>query len=386
MSSIKLKGSSSGDVTITVPAAAGTNTVTIPAATGNLPLSNLSHVTNRPNAKPLIINGDMQVAQRGTSVTSVTASGYRTVDRFFVNLTTMGTWTVTQADDAPTGSGFQHSLKLDCTTADGSPAAGDDITISTRLEGQDLQMFKKGTSSAEKMTVSFWVKATKTGTHILEVDDNDNSRTIAKSYTIDNSNTWEKKVLTIDADTTGAFGNDNGASLRLFWWVGAGSNYTSGTLGTSWASTVNANRAVGQVNNADSTDNNWYITGVQLEVGEYTADTIPPFQHESYGDSLLRCFRYFERNHNFGVVQILGYSTQGIAFAVQKRTSPTLTFYSAASGAGTAGSLTEAEASGAAKVVTSSVVNISGLVRTLIASSGITNTTMRGSFDADAEL
>jgi len=313
-------------------------------------------------------------------------SGYLTHDRWHLNINNIGDVDTVTSSEVPSGQGFKTSIEIRCRTADGSPAAGDDITISTRLEGQDLQMFKKGTSSAEKMTVSFWVKATKTGTHILEVDDNDNSRTIAKSYTIDNSNTWEKKVLTIDADTTGAFGNDNGASLRLFWWVGAGSNYTSGTLGTSWASTVNANRAVGQVNNADSTDNNWCITGVQLEVGEYTADTIPPFQHESYGDSLLRCFRYFERNHNFGVVQILGYSTQGIAFAVQKRTSPTLTFYSAASGAGTAGSLTEAEASGAAKVVTSSVVNISGLVRTLIASSGITNTTMRGSFDADAEL
>jgi hypothetical protein len=294
MSSIKLKGSSSGDVTITVPAAAGTNTVTIPAATGTLPLSNLDHVTNRPNTKPIIINGDMQVAQRGTSVTGVTASGYQTVDRFHINIDTMGTWTITQADDAPTGSGFQHSLKLDCTTADGSPASGDNITVNTKLEGQDLQLFKKGTSSAEKFTVSFWVKATKTGTHILELDDNDNGRNINQAYTINSSDTWEKKVLTFAADTTGAFGNDNGSSLRLFWWVGAGSNFTSGTLETSWASTTNANRAVGQVNNADSTDNNWYITGVQLEVGEYTADTIPPFQHGSYGDNLARCQRYFQ--------------------------------------------------------------------------------------------
>mgnify|MGYP003136322670 FL=1 len=255
-------------------------------------------VLDRRSAKPIIINGDMQVAQRGTSVTGVTTTGYKTVDRFNLNIDTMGTWTVTQADDAPTGSGFQHSLKLDCTTADASPGAGDNITINTRLEGQDVQMFKKGTSSAEKFTVSFWVKATKTGTHILELDDHDNGRNINQAYTINSSDTWEKKVLTFAADTTGAFGNDNGSSLRLFWWVGAGSNYTSGTLETSWASTTNANRAVGQVNNADSTSNNWYITGVQLEVGEFDANSIPPFQHESFGDSLRRCQRYLWQQKN----------------------------------------------------------------------------------------
>ena len=327
MSSIKLKGSTSGDVTITVPAEAGTNTVTIPAVTGTLPLSNLDHVTNRPNAKPIMINGDMQVAQRGTSVTSVTTSGYRTVDRFHINIDTLGAWTVTQADDAPTGSGFQHSLKLDCTTADASPAAGDNITINTRLEGQDLQMFKKGTSSAEKFTVSFWVKATKTGTHILELDDNDNDRNINQAYTINSSDTWEKKVLTFDADTTGAFDNDNGASLRLFWWLGAGSNFTSGTLETSWASTTNANRAVGQVNNADSTANNWQITGVQLEVGEYDATTIPPFQHESFKDNSERCQRYYQNQGNnfFGKTEGTTKFYFQVPFPVEMRTSPSLT-------------------------------------------------------------
>ena len=351
MSSIKLKGSSSGDVTITVPAAAGTNTVTIPAATGNLPLSNLDHVTNRQNAKPLVINGDMQIAQRETSVTGVTTGGYRAVDRFHIHIDTMGTWTMTQADDAPTGSGFQHSLKLDCTTADASPAAGDNITISTRLEGQDLQLFKKGTSSAEKFTVSFWVKATKTGTHIFELDDNDNARNINQAYTINSSNTWEKKVLTFAADTTGAFGNDNGSSLRLFWWVGAGSTFSSGTLETSWASTTNANRAVGQVNNADSTDNNWYLTGVQLEVGEYTASTLPPFQHESFDENLKRCERYYEKTLNYSLhagdtcttssgnwqsvlINTNDFYDFGYAqFRTRKRAAPTITTYSYATGA-----------------------------------------------------
>ena len=290
-------------------------------------------IINRRNAKPLIINGDMQVAQRDTSITGIQNSRFTTVDRFKFSLSSAGTWTVTQADDAPTGSGFQHSWKADCTTADASLSASDFIQFSTQLEGQDVQMFKKGTSSAEKFTISFYVKATKTGTNILEVDDNDNGRSISQAYTVDSTNTWEKKVLTFDADTTGAFDNDNASSLRLIWWLSAGATYNSGTLATSWASTTNANRAVGQVNNADSTSNNWQITGVQLEVGEYDSTTIPPFQHESFGDNLARCQRYLydplRGSGSFGTLVLVGIFSgtfgRGILYApVEMRTRPAI--------------------------------------------------------------
>lgn len=342
---------------------------------------------DRRNSKPLIINGDMQLAQRGTSVTSVTTSGYRTVDRFHINIDTLGAWTVTQADDAPTGSGFQHSLKLDCTTADASPASGDNITINTRLEGQDLQLFKKGTSSAEKFTVSFWVKATKTGTHILELDDNDNGRNINQAYTIDSSDTWEKKVLTFDADTTGAFGNDNGASLRLFWWLGAGSTYTSGTLETSWASTTNANRAVGQVNNADSTANNWQITGVQLEVGEFDANSIPPFQHESYGDNLIRCQRYFEKSDS--TERINGFGTHNgqkcmtSVFKISKRATPTMVI---SDGAGTANKLTTLNTGGGQTAGATVALTLISTTRVTVFSNNGTNSGILYSYTASAEL
>ena len=331
MSSIKLKGSTSGDVTITVPAVAGTNTVTIPAASGNLPLSNLDHVTNRPNVKPIIYNGDMAVAQRGTSSSGHSSGGgYLTVDRMSHSFG-IGTWTVSQETDAPTGSGFANSLKMDCTTAGASPSAGAVLIVVQKLEGQDLQLFKKGTANAEKMTISFWVKSAKTGTYIMELDDNDNNRTISQAYTISSANTWEKKVLTFDGDTTGAFDNDNGESLRINWWLAAGSNFTSGTLATSWVTTVNANRVVGNVNLADSTSNDWYLTGVQLEVGEYDSTTIPPFQNESYGDNLARCQRYYqvirEANTAYFANGFMYSTTIGIGItdlAVKMRTAPTL--------------------------------------------------------------
>jgi len=302
MSSIKLKGSSSGDVTITVPAAAGTNTVTIPAATGNLPLSNLTHVTNRPTALPIVINGKMEITTRGTSFTGQTGNFFP-ADRFGMQMATFGTWTTNQVVDGPTGSGFTRAIKLDCTTADTSLGAGDFGLVHYRMEGRDLQMLKKGTSSAEKVTVSFHTKSSKTGTYILELYDVDNTRHISKSYTIDSANTWEQKVIVFDADTTGILGNDSGHSLAMSWWLGAGSTYSGGTLATTWTANTNANRAVGVVNLADSTSNNWYLTGVQIEVGEFTASTLPPFQHESVIDTQMRCARYYQKtssaNNNF---------------------------------------------------------------------------------------
>ena len=254
-------------------------------------------VLSRQNAKPIIINGDMQVAQRGTSLTGQTGSGF-CLDRFGFQMGNFGTWTMTQADDGPTGSGFTHSLKWDCTTADTSLGAGDFGLAHYRIEGQDLQLLKKGTSSAEKVTISFWVKSAKTGTYILELYDVDNSRHISQAYTISSADTWEQKVLVFAGDTTGALGNDNGNSLAISWWLGAGSTYNSATLQTSWGANDTDARATGVVNLADSTDNDWYLTGVQLEVGEFDANSIAPFQHESFGNNLARCQRYFQKSYS----------------------------------------------------------------------------------------
>ena len=252
---------------------------------GNPALANV----REPNFRSILINGDMSQSQRSTSVSSITTSGYYTVDRYTLQLTSQGTWTQSQSTDVPTGQGFAKSLKMDCTTADASPSASDEFSLRQKIEGQNLQYLKKGTSSAESTTVSFWVKSNKTGTYICELRDSDNTRQINKSYTISSADTWEKKTITYPGDTTGAFGNDNGRSLDVVWWLGAGSNFTSGTLQTSWGSIVAANRAVGQVNLADSTSNEWYITGVQLEAGSVASD----FEFLPVDVNKNRCLRYF---------------------------------------------------------------------------------------------
>ena len=248
-------------------------------------------VQNQSAFKNIIINGDMSQAQRSTSVASITGSGYNTVDRFRANMGTAGTWTQSQSTDVPTGQGFATSLKMDCTTANGSLSAGSYLIIDQRVEGQNLQYLKKGTSSAESTTISFWVKSAKTGTYIVSLNDMDNSRYIANSYTVSSANTWEKKTITYAGDTTGAFGNDNGASLKVQFWLVAGTTYTSGTLATSWESNTNANNAVGQVNLADSTSNEWYVTGVQLEAGTSASD----FEFLPIDINGTRCKRYYQK-------------------------------------------------------------------------------------------
>ena len=244
-------------------------------------------VADKLGNRNLIINGAMQVAQRSTSETGVTGDGYHTVDRARIDLNGLGTHTVSQSTDAP--EGFSNSFKVECTTAQASPATGAYFVYMQRIEGQNLQMLKKGTSNAEQVTVSFYVKSDKTGDYTLGLNDRDNTRNNSKRYTISSVDTWEYKTLTFEADTTGTLDNDAAESLRLDFWLASGTDFNSGTLQTGWESTVNANRAVGNVNLSDTVGNNWSITGLQLEVG----NTATPFEHRSYGDELARCQRYY---------------------------------------------------------------------------------------------
>ncbi len=247
----------------------------------------------------LIINGAMQVAQRG-DVTGKTSSSYGGPDRFRLGLSGAGTHSISQSSTVPSGSGFSNSWKLDCTTADTTPTL---MAAQYRFEGQDLQQLKKGTSSAESVTVSFWVRSNVTGTYVLEWRDRDNTRHIAKTYTISAADTFEYKTLTFAGDTSGTIDNNNGHSMELSWWLAASSTYTSGTLPSSWAAETDANRAAGlNVNIAGDTANEWLITGVQLEVG----DKATPFEHRSFGEELALCQRYTWKLGGFGSDQYFG--------------------------------------------------------------------------------
>ena len=250
-----------------------------------------ANITSNYSNRSVVYNGAMKIAQRGTNFTGVTASGTFPVDRFLFHVGSLGTWTLSQSTDVPTGQGLSHSIKCDVTTANASPSGTAYARIDQRFEGQDLQRFCKGTANAKNFAVSFWVKSPKTGTHIVQLQDQDNSRNVSKAYTVSSANTWEKKELIFPADTTGAFDNDNGGSLFLCFYLAVGTGYQGGTLQTTWGTPVNNTRATGQVNVADSTSNDFYLTGVQMEASSYCSE----FEHRSFGDELLRCYRYYYR-------------------------------------------------------------------------------------------
>jgi len=292
----------------------------------------------------IIINGDMSIAQRATSVSGITnASGDVFVnDRFcWAESGSMtSTFTMSQVTDVPTGQGFAKSLKLDCTATD-TPATTERIRIETRFEGQNLQYLKKGTANAESWTISFWVKSVKTGTYIVNFLDEDNARMVSKAYTINSANTWEKKTMTIAPDTTGTFDNDNAHSLTVAWILSAGSSLQSGSLADVWQAYANANYAAGQVNFADSTSNEFYLTGVQLEAGT----TASEFEFLPVDVNLDRCLRYYQKSYSYatapgtnttvGIVTTdgsaggltTGYLAGNIKFEKIMRAAPTLTFY-----------------------------------------------------------
>jgi hypothetical protein len=232
----------------------------------------------------------MNIAQRATSTASITSDGYYALDRFLVENGSFGTWTQSQASDAPTGQGFTKCLKMDCTTAQGSPASNSILLVGQSIEGQMLQAIKQGTANAQSTTLSFWHKHTKTGTNIVELLDADNANAVSGSYTQSVSDTWEKATITFPANTSGTYDNDNARSLRIRFIMGSGTNYTSGTLATTWQTSItDANRYAGQVNNADSTSNNFMITGVQYEVGTTASD----FEFLPYDVTLNKCLRYY---------------------------------------------------------------------------------------------
>lgn len=277
--------------------------------------------------KNLIINAAMQVAQRGTSVTGVSGGGYETVDRFRTAYNgTPDELRVTHAQVTDAPAGLTNSFKLTVTTPETTLATDERVRFQQRIEAFNLQHLAFGTSSASAITLSFYVKSSIAGTYGVDLKNSDAGRSAAQSYTISSANTWEKKTLTFAGDTAGAFNNDNGEGLVVSWVLAAGTDYTSGTLATAFAATTNANLAPSnQVNLIGTNNATWQITGVQLEVG----DVATPFEHESYGDTLQKCERYYNRIYDiwcdFAVYANNGRMSRRVDFPTTMRANPSMT-------------------------------------------------------------
>jgi len=237
----------------------------------------------------IVINGAMQVAQRGTSETGAGAAEKFVCDRFKLAGSSSGRLTMTQTADGPVG--FANCLKLDCTTADTSIAADEYLTVGQAFEGQDLQAIGKGVTGAKEFTVSFYVKASAAFTFGFELYDADNARHNCRLF--NTTTDWVRHSFVIQADVddgSSPFDDDNAASLYFQFWLHGGSNFTSGTLATDWANYTAANRAAGIDSFYSSTNNNFFVTGIQIEVGSQAT----AFEHRSFGEELALCQRYYQ--------------------------------------------------------------------------------------------
>jgi len=241
--------------------------------------------------KNLITNGAMQVWQRGTTIDTITSGNYL-CDRWRIaHNGTDGNVDVDQSTDVPSGQGFGYSQKISMDASETSLDAGDQVNIQQRFEGQNLQLLEKGSSSAKKVTLSFWVKSSVAATYSVNLVDKDNTRIIGATYVVNSADTWESKAITFDGDTSGTLDNDANRSLDLRFWLDTGTTYTSGTFATSWGASSDAVSASATTGWLESTSPEFYITGVQLELGEQAT----PFEHEDAGTTLQKCQRYYFR-------------------------------------------------------------------------------------------
>ncbi len=301
------------------------------------------NVSGRRN---IIINGAMQVAQRGTQTGQGGAEAMSAVDRFkLFGGSTAGRLTSSQDSDSPIG--FGNSLKLDCTTADTSVAAGEFLLLEQRIEGQDLQQLKYNQSSAETSTISFYVKGNASAQYTFALQyhlSGGTARWFTKGFAV--TTDWTRVVIPILGDTQASSGSDYGIAnnnvtgANLMIWLHGGTNFSSGThQDTAWADRDYTKLFQdNQTSFYDSTDRTFFITGFQFEIGSQAT----PFEHRSFAEELQLCKRYYEEiNSTNSIYYAMGVVNGGgssptvfapVQFEVEKRATPAVTY------AGTPGS------------------------------------------------
>ena len=294
-----------------------------------------------------IINGNMEVWQRGTTFTGVTTGTVWFVDRFVWSaLLHAATVTLNRSTNVPTvaqaGVLFNYSLEVDVTTADASMDAGDMARIFHRIEGYNWRHFAQ-----REITISFWVSATKTGTYSLHLENaaaaGANARGYIATYTINQADTWEYKTITIPASpSAGGWDYTNGIGVIIAWMIMAGSTY-HGTVGSWYTPSAVIQAASSQVNGLDSAANFFRLTGVKMELGSVAT----PIQFVPFEEELARCMRYYQKSFPYTTVPaqistiaglkftatLAGAVNQGspsFNFPVLMRVAPTITTYNPA--------------------------------------------------------
>ena len=335
MALTKLNTLSLADDAITAAKIADNAVVTAAIANSAVTSAKTTGVISTPANPNLIVNSAMQIGQRpALTGQSGTNSAYGGVDRWYNELRAVGTYSVSQSTSV-VPEGFSHSIEVKCTSADTSLDANSYGHLTYKLEGQDVQDFKKGTSNAIAFCVSFWVRSSKTGTYVSRLRDNTNARYLSKTYTVSSANTWEYKTLVFPADTTGAITNNTSSGLSLYFWYSAGSQYTGGSAESAWGAAGADTLAPGQVNLSDTANAAIYFTGVKLEA----AAACTGYEVPDYSTEFTKSCRYFwairgdegqdySNNYGFlvqwGSVRISGWNPAWtVHFPVQMRAIPT---------------------------------------------------------------
>ena len=282
----------------------------------------------------MVINGAMNVAQRSSSAVSVSNGsneGYQTLDRFEFQYgnSAGGVANISQDTTVPSSYGFSNSYKVDVTTADTSLGTNHQIYISYRVEAQDMRNSGWNyTDSSSFITCSFWARSVKEGTYCfaLRANDSASTRIFVKEFDLV-ADTWKKVIITIPGEAELAFNNDNGIGATLTWSLQAEAGRATAT-DDAWNSADTSLATSNQVNFYDSTSNNFYITGVCLNVGDSAID----FPHRSYGDELARCQRYysqFRASSDYDHMSIANVESSSVIrcftqFPVEMRATPSL--------------------------------------------------------------
>ena len=307
-----------------IVSSSGGNTTTV---NGKLPLPNTSR-----NARNIIINGDMNIAQRATSSTGLGGtSGYYTADRWehqFNGTSGRLTSSVVGITDL---AGLRSALKFACTTADTSIATTEYFVLAHKMEGFNIQSVGFGTADAKPLTLSFYAKGNGNATYTAQLQTG-GSNEVSASFNVTSS--WQRFEINYPAATNvgSVLNNDNNAQLSLQIWLVSGATYSGGSsLNTTWGSPNNNTMAVGNDNFFSSTSNEFFITGVQLEVGSVATD----FEYRPIGEELALCQRYFyncaparsgQAEHHImtGAMYDANYCYGKIEFPVTMRTMPTI--------------------------------------------------------------
>ena len=333
---LKLTSDTSGEIELQ---SAGTTQAKITSS--GLQNASGSAITSQAG-RNLIINGNMAIDQRGGTAT-INATGVTyNVDRWLGRgVASAGVFTLAQDTTSP--ANFTNSLKATVTTADSSIASGSSYRVQQMVEGYNIANLNWGTSDAQSVSLSFWVRSSQTGTFGGSVGNGDYNRFNVFSYTISVANTWEYKTVTIAGDTSGTWATNQDLGLRLNFSLGAGSSIL--TSAGSWGSAVKEG-VTGQTNVIATSGATFYVTGIQLET-----NTATPFEHLQYGTQLLLCQRYYEKSYSIGVAPttntalgavtltvnstITGYMAGSRPFVVSKRAIPTIIIYSPSGSSGT---------------------------------------------------